>query len=254
MRRLSASEWLAVWELGLSQSLAQRALTLLEAACPEVPPEDLARLSIGQRDERLMSLRERTFGPQLVCLTTCPKCGERLELNLNVADIRTTSPYPPSYNRGEREGRNESLTLCIGDYEVSFRLPNSLSLAAVAETKEMAESRRLLLQQILLKAYCHGEEVSVEELPKEVNDAVVKRMAEVDPQGDLHLSLSCPECRHEWLSAFDIVTFFWMEIDTWAHRILREVHTLASAYGWQEADILSMSHWRRQYYLTMVTR
>jgi len=245
---------LTVWELGLSQSPAQRALRLLEAACPEALPEDLARLSIGQRDKRLMSLREWTFGPQLVCLTTCPKCGERLELTFNGADIRTLSPSQPSCDRQEGEGRNESLTFCIGDYEVSFRLPNSMILAAVAEIKEMAESRRLLLQQCLLKVYRHDKEVSIEELPEEVNEAVVKRMAEVDPQGDLHLSLSCPECRHEWLSAFDIVTFFWIEIDAWAHRILRDVHTLAAAYGWQEAAILSMSHWRRQYYLTMVTR
>ena len=251
MRRLAASEWLAVWELGLSQSPAQRALTLLEAACPEAPPEELARLSIGQRDARLMNLREWTFGSQLVCLTTCPKCGERLELTFNGADIRTISSSQSSRNRGE--GENESLTLCTGDYEVSFRLPSSMNLTAVDETKEMAESRRLLLQQCLLKVNHHGEEVSVEGLPTEVVETLVKRMAEVDPQGDLHLSLSCPECRHEWLSAFDVATFFWIEIDAWAHRILREVHTLASAYGWQEADILSMSHWRRQYYLAMIT-
>lgn len=227
---------------------------LLEAVWPEAPPEDLARLSIGQRDKRLINLREWTFGPQMVCQTTCPKCDERLEFNLDVADIRTMSSYQPSCNGGEGEGRNGSLTLSIGDYEVSFRLPNSMDLAAVAEIKEMAESRRLLSQQCLLEVYRRGEEIGVEELPEEVNEAVVKRMAEADPQGDLHLSLSCPECRHEWLSAFDIVTFFWSEIDAWAHRILREVHTLASAYGWQEAGILSMSHWRRQYYLTMVTR
>ena len=253
MRRLAASEWLAVWELGLSQSPAQRTLTLLEAACPGASPEDLARLSIGQRDARLMNLREWTFGPKLVCLTTCPKCGERLELTFNGADIRTLSPSQPSCNEREGKGKNDSLTLCSGDYEISFRLPSSINLAAVDETKEMAESRRLLLQQCLLKINHHGEEVSVEGLPTEVEETVVKRMAKVDPQGDLHLSLSCPECRHEWLSAFDIATFFWIEIDAWAHRILREVHILASAYGWQEADILAMSHWRRQYYLAMIT-
>jgi len=52
---------------------------------------------------------------------------------------------------------------------------------------------------------------------------------------------------------FDIVSFFWSEICVQAKRLLREVHILARAYGWREADILSMSAARRQLYLEMVT-
>ena len=35
-------------------------------------------------------------------------------------------------------------------------------------------------------------------------------------------------------------------------RLLRQVHTLAMAYGWREIDILSMSALRRQVYLEML--
>ena len=69
----------------------------------------------------------------------------------------------------------------------------------------------------------------------------------------LELALSCPSCRHQWQATFDIVSFFWSEINAWAHRSLQEVHTLALAYGWREADILAMSPWRRQFYLKMVS-
>ena len=79
-------------------------------------------------------------------------------------------------------------------------------------------------------------------------------MAEADPQADIQLALSCPACGHQWLSTFDIVSFFWSEINAWAYRILREVHILASAYGWREADILAMSPYRRQLYLEMVSK
>jgi len=51
---------------------------------------------------------------------------------------------------------------------------------------------------------------------------------------------------------FDIASFFWAEICVQAKRLLREVHTLARAYGWREMDILSMSPARRQFYLEMV--
>jgi hypothetical protein len=78
-------------------------------------------------------------------------------------------------------------------------------------------------------------------------------MVQADPQADVQLALTCPACGHQWEATFDIASFFWSEIDSWAHRILREVHTLASAYGWREADILAMSPQRRQLYLEMVS-
>ena len=88
MRALSASELLGVWEHGLPQRPIERALTLLATTLPGTPLDDLARLSIGQRDAGLLSLREQNFGPQLVCLANCTSCGERLELSFTVADLR----------------------------------------------------------------------------------------------------------------------------------------------------------------------
>ena len=51
---------------------------------------------------------------------------------------------------------------------------------------------------------------------------------------------------------FDILSFFWGEIQICARRLLREVHALASAYGWTESEILSLSTTRRHAYLEMV--
>mgnify|MGYP003381458898 FL=1 len=62
----------------------------------------------------------------------------------------------------------------------------------------------------------------------------------------------CPSCDHRWSALFDIVSFFWREIDDWARRTLREVHSLGRAYGWSEADILTLSAWRRRAYLEMI--
>ena len=76
----------------------------------------------------------------------------------------------------------------------------------------------------------------------------------LDPQADVELTLSCPACAHQWTTAFDIISFFWEEINVWAYRTLYQVHQLASAYGWNEADILTMNPWKRQFYLKMVSR
>lgn len=243
MHALSASKALSVWEWASGQTAVERALALLAAACPEQTPEELARLSIGRRDRLLLRLRERTFGSQLLGRTPCRMCGEALELSFNVSDICAPEADMP-----------EALTLRLDDYEVDFRLPNSQDMAAISRGggEDVPDGERQLLARCLLCVRVGGAESAAGGLPEHVREAVVRRMAEADPQSDVQLQLSCPACGHRWLAAFDIVSYFWSELNVWAQRTLREVHTLASAYGWREEDILAMSARRRHIYLEMV--
>ncbi|MFL6196543.1 MAG: phage baseplate protein [Thermoanaerobaculia bacterium] len=242
MRAFSAHELLDAWERGLAEPPVRRALLLVAAASPEATFEDLARESVGRRDARLLTLREWTFGPRLVSLASCPACGERLETAFDVADIRTPEG-----------GAEEPLSLKAEGYELAFRLPNSLDVAALVPTGDLDAARRRLLGRCLLAAHgADGEEVTVDRLPETALAAVASRMAEADPQGDVELSLHCPACGHDWLAPFDIASFFWTEIDAWARVLLHEIHILASAYGWREADILALSPWRRRSYLELV--
>src|SRR5262245_3031909 len=64
MRALSGGELLAVWDLGPGRGLVERMLALLSAACDE-SPDALAGLTIGERDARLLTLREWAFGPRV---------------------------------------------------------------------------------------------------------------------------------------------------------------------------------------------
>jgi hypothetical protein len=245
MRALSAPELLDVWERGRAQGPVQRALTVLGAACPDVSPEALAQLAIGQRDGRLLTLREWAFGSQMTGLSICPNCGQRLELAFDVADVRMVSE-PASAPSGTE------LLLTNEGYEVRFRLPNSLDLQAVSGCEDATEARQRLLQRCILAVHSNGDGWATGDLPAEVLEELMARMAEADPQADVQVALSCPACEHEWLAMLDIPSFFWTEIEAWTHRTLGQVHALASAYGWREADILAMSPWRRERYLEMV--
>ncbi|WP_375448790.1 phage baseplate protein [uncultured Nostoc sp.] len=243
MRSLSASELLNIWEWGRNQPYCSRAIRLLATACPETSIDKLTQLSLGQRDAMLLTLREWIFGSQLVSQVTCPSCGEDLELNFDVADMRVASLSLEPV---------EKYSLELADYEVSFRLPNSLDLMAIAEHKQLDIAQEVLLERCILGAACSGKLLPLDQLPSHVIDAVIAQMAQADPQANVPLDVSCPACNHQWQSLFDIVSFFWTEINAWAFRVLREVHILASAYGWREADILAMSPRRRQLYLEMV--
>jgi len=247
MRALSAPELLGVWERGLAQRPVERALTLLAASCPKTSPDALASMTIGQRDATLLALREQVFGPELAGVVMCPGCGGRLELNFGTKDIRDTEVG----FEAEAEG---AMSMMTGGYELRFRLPNSKDLMALEEQADPDRNRLLLLRRCLLSARRDGKEELADRLPADVIDAVAECMAEHDSQADVQLSGICPLCGHQWRGVFDIVSFFWTEINAWAQRLLREVHMLASAYGWHERDILALSPWRRQLYLEMVGR
>ena len=81
--------------------------------------------------------------------------------------------------------------------------------------------------------------------------ALADSMAAADPQANIDIGMTCAGCDHHWACAFDIASFLWREIDAWARRTLRDVHTLARAYAWSEQDILALSPTRRQVYLEL---
>ena len=56
-RSLSPQKLLDVWEAGRQQHELDRALTLLAAAHPELRRDELADLTIGERDMQLLRLR-----------------------------------------------------------------------------------------------------------------------------------------------------------------------------------------------------
>lgn len=244
MRPLSAHDLLRVWEVGEDQHPLDRALTLLAAACPELTWDELAALSVGQRDARLFTLREQTSGPRLNGFAQCPRCGERLEFDVAVADLRVAE---------EPDAEEEARELVTDGLALRFRLPNSRDLAALLGCQDPAVTRSLLAQRCVLQASRDGVPVAGSELPAKAISRLAQRMAECDPQAEVLLGLHCPACDHGWQALFDIVAFFWAELAAQANRLLREVHTLARAYGWREADILSMSARRRQLYLEMAT-
>jgi hypothetical protein len=244
MQALTAQQLLPIWESGRAQMPVQRALTVLAAACPESSVESLAALSIGRRDASLLQLREWAFGPRLDAISHCPQCGERLEFSFTADDIRP----------GTGNELADAATLAVENYEINFRLPNSFDLMAVATcgSKDRKALRQMLTKRCVLQA-CHQDaEIAAEQLPESVVTALSRHMAEADQQADIRLALDCPNCQHRWEALFDILSFFWGEIDAWAGRMVREVHLLASAYGWAEKDILTMSPDRRLIYLSML--
>jgi hypothetical protein len=238
MRPLSNAALLEAWEAGLGQPHVERALSLLVAGVPDEPADALAALTIGERDERLLRLREATFGNRMPLVAACPQCGENLEAEVSANELvmKGAEDVPEAQTRVSVP--HASFEIEVGGRTIRFRLPNSIDLAVV---RGSADAERALF------ARCVGEEHE-----DDVMEAVAAKMAELDPQSDIDLSLACAACGHRWSAPFDIASYFWSEIDAWAQRLLLEIHELARGYGWSERDILAMSGPRRRAYLELL--
>ncbi|HEU5101526.1 MAG TPA: hypothetical protein VFU22_21035 [Roseiflexaceae bacterium] len=241
MSTLSAARLLDVWEQGAGAPPYARALLLLAAAWPSIAQAELAGWSLGRRDAALLDLRELLFGGAIESLAVCPQCGAQSELSFRTSDIR--APFASGDLRQLQERIDGHA------YRVWLRPITTAALIAV-----VGDSRReALLLQCIAEAQRDDAPLPPADLPAEVLTRCGTALAEADPQADIQLALTCIECAEQWSAPFDPTGFLWREIEIWAERMLREVHLLASAYGWSETDILALSAARRRRYLEMVT-
>lgn len=240
MRIPETTDLLRIWEQGAGRPAATRALLLMTAASPENDGTALENLSIGHRDRLLLNLRDALFGAQVHCLTDCTNCGEKIELDFRIDDVRVPYGEPGQSYRIEAEG-----------YEVRFRLPDSVDLLAL-EDELPAQAEQQLLARCILDARTKEGDIEVMELPDTVLSTVSQRMGEADPQAEILLEVACPECSSVSTAPFDIVSHLWAELDAWAQCMLREVHALAFVYGWTEGEILRMGAGRRRAYLDLI--
>src|SRR5262245_47176305 len=87
MRGLSAADIVRVWECGAAQHPLDRALTILAAADPGVGRAALGDLPLGERNRRLLAVRQSTFGGTLAALVTCEQCNARVEIAVPASTI-----------------------------------------------------------------------------------------------------------------------------------------------------------------------
>ncbi|MFL6448507.1 MAG: phage baseplate protein [Bryobacteraceae bacterium] len=238
---LAPKQILAIWEQGNLRCLTERAYMLLAAALPEAETEQLLSMSVGKRDDYLLRLRAATIADRIEGYAECTRCGERLSFSVRTNDIvLMDSDFQSAEHHREIHG-----------YNVWFRLISVADLLAVRGSTEVERVRRILIRRCVLKAEKNSSAVSVSSLSAETIEKIGEAVREYDAHAELRFHMACPTCGHQWSASFDIVSFFWKELSTRAQHFLREVATIASAYGWSEAEILGMSAEKRRLYLEL---
>lgn len=239
MRALTASEIIQLWETACRFHPIDQALSVLRVVMPDHSRDELAALTLGQRDSLLLALRRITFGDTLPGKSHCPHCGETVEFELSCSALQQDFVVP------------KQKTVSQDDYTFQIRPLNSFDLAAAADETTLQRARDLLLQRCSSDIHYQGKSIDFDKLPKEIEKAISKTALEADPQAEKLLDLNCPSCRHHWHSMLEIGHILWQEISARAQRLLTEVHLLAKAYGWHEEEIINLNPIRRAAYVQM---
>jgi hypothetical protein len=241
VRALEARDILRLWEGGAMLHPIDRALAMLRAGSPDETLDALAGLAIGERERRAVALRVSTFGRAAEGVSDCPACGLAHEIDPPLAAILDAPPAAA-----------EPITVVVGDWELVVRVPDSRDQAALTHCGDAQQALRTLVARCVVLATRGGDAVAVDALPDDVVAAAADALAERDSNAETLIALCCTACEHRWTIVFDAGEFLWAEIVTHARRLLYEVDTLARAYHWSEAEVLSMTARRREAYLDLV--
>lgn len=244
---------LSAWESASGQSAPDRAVTLA-AAVSGLPAGDVADLPLGACDLLLLQLREQCFGPRLEGLAECPRCGAELEVGIDVDELRVAGPGGDRAVADADGGRTvpgavggRTATVAVAGRTVELRPLTSHDVRRFGSDRD-----RLLAQCIVGEPGGAVQPVGTDEPAapsRALLDAVEAQLDALDPQAAPTVDLDCPSCGATWPASVDIAEFVWSEVDRFARRLLSDVHTLASAYGWREPDVLAISPLRRRFYL-----
>ncbi|MGW3370541.1 hypothetical protein [Streptomyces hydrogenans] len=242
-RRPTEATLLEVWEGGLDSTPADRALLIASTATASHGEQDIADLPLSAVNALLLDLRCGVFGDALPCTTDCPACGDSLDVTVAAEELR---PAEAIGRAGAAVAVPATATWTTGGFTLTYRALTGRDVRAVDPTAPGA--RRALLRRCLLSV-----SPPVDDLPDDVLDALAPRLAELDPGADTVLTLDCPQCGHRWEAALDLADHVWTDVSAHARGILHDVHALARAYGWSEAEVLSISPARRRFYLEVTS-
>ncbi|GAA1579162.1 hypothetical protein GCM10009678_72240 [Actinomadura kijaniata] len=226
---------LDAWEAGAVAPSAARGATLAHH-CGLVPDADTALdLPLGEIARLAARLYTAGFGSAATCVVSCPDCAERLEVRIDLdpladAEPESAAPRPVPTSGGE----------------VLVRPVTSRDLLAAATTEANAA---LLLASCLV-----GDHPAVDRLQPDDVAAIDTKLEELAGAAAATVQMRCPQCGTAMRIGVDVVALLWDQVRSNAPRLLAEIVTLATAYGWSEQSVLAMSATRRQAYLALVRR
>jgi hypothetical protein len=243
MQAPHAADLLDAWDAGAHASGAERALLLARLTGNE-SIEELANRPLGWIAAQLLQLRGALIGPILVSLADCRSCDTVVESRIQIDELIAMATSRSTAQSGALHRVNAD------SVDIEFRLPTCRDLLALrGDTQEASLS---LAEAVIASATCDGRTLSAREVAVTARAPIERAILDLDPLVRVDLEIVCPACGRSWAESLPVTDFVWTEVSDLASRVIYDVARLASAFGWQEQDILAMSEHRRRQYLELL--
>ena len=219
------AQLLNLWEPDSRGTASARLAALLAAV--EGPGIDADTL--GQRNRRLLQLQQDLVGGSIAAHVACAACATDNEFEVPAGAILAT-PEPAA-----------GAVVAVGDgrRHYRFRLPTMRDLAGLHGGVREA---------VLLRCQLTGPRA----IPAAVAASIEARFEALDPAANIVVNIGCAGCCASIAATVDIGDLVACDLDRLADALLRDIDTIASTYGWDEAAVLALPATRRRRYIAMI--
>lgn len=201
---------------------------LVDGPGAAVGPGGAAALTLTDRDVLLAGVYHATFGPTVQSTAHCEGCGSLFDLDFRLDEL-SASVGSSAGTSGAARAPDGVFTLPDGR---RFRLPTGEDELAVQDLPP-DEARSELASRCLLGDAAPADDV----------------LAAMEAEGgvmDLDTEARCPECGRAQDVHFAIQSYLLRALFAERGSLLREIHALATVYGWSLSEILRLPRSERR--------
>jgi hypothetical protein len=197
------------------------ATTAVLAACLGAADTEIWSWTVNRRLQGLIAVATATRGADWTSTVRCEACGALMDLPLRL----------DAFRRDE-----DPLAIALDGVEIA--LPTGADQKAWLEAGTDGPAA---MQARLLPPSLAGREAEVE-----------AALADADPLTVLAIETGCPECGAANALELDLEATCLALLAMEQRRLVDDVHALAAAYHWSEAEILAVPPRRRRLYLDRI--
>ena len=231
-------------------------VTALLAAClrerdgSSFPTDIVWNWSVAARLQGLLAVAYATAGAYTTAVATCsrPGCGERIELELALAGFALDTPDSIDWQTPQRH--TARVRLPSGSDQLAWFHQQRAGYDAGYDAGHDADSA-WLARRLIVSLDADLPALSWP-LPSSWIASLGTALADADPLTALTVAAHCPACATELAVAVDLEYLLLDGCRRRQRALLDDIHHLAGAYHWSEADIVALPAWRRARYLSRI--
>jgi hypothetical protein len=205
-----------------------------------LPPDLLWELSLSARTLYFVLLAGMAEQPPFAVRLRCPQpaCRQAIEIDVSVAEVIERAG-------GVAEG---PIHASAGGASLRLRRPTGADQAGWLEQAfgDEEEACTAILRSLIVEAPAA--------LPPGWQSAAEAKLDAADPLVRFNISVVCPDCETESDLDVPLTAVALERLKRAQTALIESVHVLAAHYGWSEAQVVSLSPWRREGYVSLVER